>query len=131
MFRFRGQRVDNNEWITGYCQKRALGYYIIPDYGDYEFMLVRGETLSVSFGILDSKKKEIFASFILWNTNIMTKGGDVVSVKGFDGKKYGVKYSINGSEFIIYQIGVDSDFVWNISNAYIDDLTIIGKQIDI
>lgn len=130
MFRFRGQRVDHdNEWITGYCQKRALGYYIMPDYGDYEFMLVYRETLSVSFGQLDSNKQEIFASFEV--NGIMTKGGDVISVKGFDGKKYGVKYSINGSEFIIYQIGVNSDIVWNISNAYIDDLTIIGKQVDI
>lgn len=144
MFKFRGQR-NNGEWVVGHyvaiwdSQYNHYNHYIytgndraIDDYRDGfvdERLLVKPETLSVSFGKLDSTGTEIFASFEV--DGVMTDGGDVAEVKGLEGFKYGIKYSLNGCGFMIYRTGCDTGLVMSIissiSNINSSELTIIGK----
>ena len=97
-------------------------YGIVDDATDINEEIHK-ESLSISFGKLDSNKQEIFASFEI--DGVMTTGGDVVELKHIQGKQFKVQYSAIGCEFIMQR--PDSDIVWNVSNAGQFEITIIGK----
>lgn len=86
MFKFRGQRKDNGEWVVGYY---VVWYEIDEDVhtiraDDGRYYKVHPSSLSIGFSKLDSTDTEIFASFPL--DDKMTTGGDVVSWYGGKGK---------------------------------------------
>lgn len=130
MFKFRGQRKDNGEWVVGNLVElinvingtKSKCYGIVDDATDINEEIHK-ESLSISFGKLDSNKQEIFASFEI--DGVMTTGGDVVELKHIQGKQFKVQYSAIGCEFIMQR--PDSDIVWNVSNAGQFEITIIGK----
>lgn len=121
MFRFRGKRKDNGEWVVGcYCEKYSRAcIYNKKDGFWYE---IHPHALSVSFGKLDSNKQEIFASFEI--DGVMTTGGDAVRVNG---NNYNIKYSPDLASFIAVNVnGKESGKLFHYID--IDNLTIIGKQ---
>lgn len=121
MFKFRGQVKSTPVWMTGYYTfDEGENHYIENGIGRFT---VTKESLSVSFGKLDSNDQEIFASFEI--DGVMTAGGDVVELKHIQGKQFKVQYSSIGCEFIMQR--PDSDIVWNVSNAEQFEITIIGK----
>lgn len=124
MFKFRGQSTLTGEWVTGWhFMDVGLEIHYILSIGVPNE--VHKETLSISFGKLDSNKQEIFASFEI--DGVMTTGGDVVELKHIQGKQFKVQYSAIGCEFIMQR--PDSDIVWNVSNAGQFEITIIGKGV--
>jgi len=121
MFRFRGKRKDNGEWVVGcYCEKYSRAcIYNKKDGFWYE---IHQDSLSISTGKLDSKGAEIFASFEI--DGVMTTGGDAVSVNG---NNYNIKYSPDLASFIAVNVnGKESGKLFHYID--IDNLTIIGKQ---
>lgn len=121
MFRFRGKRKDNGEWVVGcYCEKYSRAcIYNKKDGFWYE---IHHDSLSISTGKLDSKGAEIFASFEI--DGVMTTGGDAVSVNG---NNYNIKYSPDLASFIAVNVnGKESGKPFHYID--IDNLTIIGKQ---
>lgn len=133
MFKFRGQRKDNGEWVVGWYCMNSFGivHWLKEETNTAHIIITKSgyvhevhkESLSVSFGKLDSNKQEIFASFEI--DGVMTTGGDVVELKHIQGKQFKVQYSAIGCEFIMQR--PDSDIVWNVSNAGQFEITIIGK----
>jgi hypothetical protein len=116
MFKFRGQRVDNKEWIEGgLVYDNTDNTYFV--YSSFEYgEEVIPETLSMSTGQLDKNKEMIFGSFEV--DGKMSKGGDVVS--GIDGfgkrKEVGVRF-LDGAFYPL----CEGEFYWS-------DIEIIGKQ---
>ena len=137
MFKFRGQRKDNGEWVEGYyvaiwnTQYQHYNHYIytgydmgVNDYSDGfvdERFEVNEKTLSVSNGKLDSNDMEIFASYPI--DGVMTKGGDVVE---FAFIKYDVEYSDDGGYFCA--VCHADRHTMTFSEVYSHAFTIIGKQ---
>lgn len=119
MFRFRGKRKDNGEWVVGcYCEKYSRAcIYNKKDGFWYE---IHQDSLSISTGKPDSKKEEIFASFPI--DGVMTEGGDVVEVGG---EHYSVLYLSDTAQFCI---SGESGVVCPFADLYSQNLTIIGKQ---
>ena len=122
MFRFRGKRKDNGEWVVGaFLQAHPTVCYIY-DYNETRWVLIHYMTASISIGKLDSNGDEIFASFEV--DGVMTKGGDVV------------RTTLWGEALAVYESGDNCAFKLNTINSslgYIggfpsESLTIIGKQ---
>lgn len=132
MFRFRGKRKDNGEWVVGcYCEKYSRAcIYNKKDGFWYE---IHQDSLSISTGKPDSKKEEIFASFPI--DGVMTEGGDVVEVKGNQDRSnngvFEVKYMArwdSGCEFeLISAKGEEYDNSLH-GGIHSSEITIIGKQ---
>jgi len=121
MFRFRGKRKDNGEWVVGYYMRDMRGIHYIAFGGAYSAEIYP-HTLSISTGKKDSKGEEIFASFPL--DGVMTEGGggDVVEVGG---EHYSVLYLSDTAQFCI---SGESGVVCPFADLYSQNLTIIGKQ---
>jgi len=126
MFKFRGQRKDNGEWVVGWLSDvfyhtagATADVYVIENKGSS--YIVHPHTLSVSFGKLDSQGMEIFASLPI--DGVMTKGGDVVE---FAFIKYDVEYSDDGGYFCA--ICCADRHTMTFSEIYSHAFTIIGKQ---
>lgn len=130
MFKFRGQRKDNGEWVVGWLVLNAKNFgrevaenhwYIVPIERVYLCHEIHPHTLSISTGKLDSNGTEIFASFEIDGT--MTEGGDVV------------RTTLWGEAVAVYESGDNCAFKLNTINSslgYIggfpsESLTIIGK----
>ncbi len=138
MFKFRGKRKDNGEWVVGWYAKSHRyhrreyhdTHLIYADNGQYE---IHPHTLSISTGKLDSNGKEIFASFPI--DGVMTEGGDVVEVKGNQDRSnngvFEVKYMArwdSGCEFeLISAKGEEYDNSLH-GGIHSSEITIIGKQ---
>jgi len=94
MFIFRGQRIDNKEWIEGdyFCfpqdnhyiispETKAFAYTVNKQDGLVGYFRVAPESLSISTGQLDKNEKMIFGSFEI--NGVITKGGDRVKYASF------------------------------------------------
>lgn len=122
MFRFRGQRKDNGEWVVGRYIILGSQHYIYHYNGKRNgFAEIHPHTLSISTGKLDSKEQEIFASFRI--DGVMTAGGDVVKQLG--GWTMNVCYDKLNSCFSVVNAG---NYAMQLSGFYPASLTIIGKQ---
>lgn len=132
MFRFRGKRKDNGEWVVGYYMRDMRGIHYIAFGGAYSAEIYP-HTLSISTGKKDSKGEEIFASFPI--DGVMTEGGDVVEVKGNQDRSnngvFEVKYMArwdSGCEFeLISAKGEEYDNSLH-GGIHSSEITIIGKQ---
>lgn len=119
MFKFRGQRKDNGEWVVGwYWYDYASDTHVI--HYDGIDVAVHKESLSVSTGKLDSTDTEIFASFPL--DGVMTTGGDVVEQLG--GWTMKACYDKFNSCFSLVN---DGGYAMLLSSFGSASLTIIGK----
>lgn len=133
MFRFRGKRKDNKEWVVG-CLSDVLYHTASNTTNEYVIELngssfrVYQSSLSISIGKLDSKKDEIFASFPV--NGVMTDGGDLVRFDiGNDSYDYAIKYSEEDGAFIASGYGNQT---WQYVHEFFEFpkhiVTIIGKQ---
>jgi hypothetical protein len=92
MFRFRG-KTEKGEWVEGYLSFDYEWYgedkhknLLIQDEKDLHHNII-SESLSMSTGIFDKTKKEIFGSIPLENGET-SRGGDILK------NQYGVSYLI-------------------------------------
>lgn len=130
MFRFRAQRKDNGEWVGGWYVEsygvrdgiRTNSHCIATD-GFHEYHEVHPHTLSISTGKLDSNDQEIFASFEV--DGIMTEGGDVVRIKGYNNRLY-VQFDLRTCGFVVIDVATDT-VIWS-AGILNENFTIIGKQ---
>jgi hypothetical protein len=129
MFIFRGQRIDNKEWIEGYYVFNPKWEHLIFE---KSWLLKHGvmgagvpivpETLSISTGQLDKNKVEIFGSFEV--DGKMSNGGDRVKFKNCSPETHNVIFE-NGA-FQYNPIGLcSSEYFDNV-----EDGELIGKQCD-
>lgn len=123
MFKFRGQRKDNGEWVVGYY---VVWYEIDEDVhtiraDDGRYYKVHPSSLSIGFSKLDSTRAEIFASFEI--DGKMTTGGDVV--EGISGGAYPVFYNTDNTSFELKLRRIGKEVV--LGSLDTNTLTIIGK----
>jgi hypothetical protein len=133
MFLFRGQRIDNKEWVEGYYVKCRGFHYILPPYNDNGFderwveedsggwFAVSPESLSISTGQLDKNKKEIFGSFEI--DGKMSRGGDRVECADWESDAH----AYNTWERDVYWDNESGMFLGLDGEVN----TIIGKQLDV
>lgn len=116
--KFRGQRIDNNEWVYGYYRKNTF-YNKLGDEpkeiytkhfigafnnlelfdGIFEQVEVKPESVGQFTGILDKDKKEIYQSDIL---NIGSSDFGFITNDKNENLKYEVRF--NGCDYFLYII---------------------------
>ncbi|MFA6281874.1 MAG: hypothetical protein WCY05_05180 [Candidatus Omnitrophota bacterium] len=133
MFKFRGQRVDNKEWVEGYhvFDKFENKHYMQIPVSDKDFdsyFEITPNTLSISTGQFDKNKIEIFGSIPL-EDGAMSNGGDklqCVSQNEFSKGDISTRNVIySGSSFHIEGTYMGLSEFLNYGKC-----TIIGKQCD-
>lgn len=89
---FRGRRIDNGEWIKGYCASIGEYHYILTGqlelvpYPDFEHFRVNLETVGQFTGLTDRNGVKIFE-------------GDIVNYNGEPGY---VGFDKENAEFLIF-----------------------------
>lgn len=95
MIKVRGRKYLSNDYIIGFLSFKSGDFFIE---NDSDRSLVYKDSLSISFGNLDSNRVEIFGSFQI--DGEMTRGGDLVTWYFGKGEiEYHITFSIEKGAF--------------------------------
>ena len=118
LFKFRGKRVDNGEWIYGDLLTSAGACCEISDWNTVAFSRydVNPDTVGLSTGHLDEKNIEVYE-------------GDIVRCIDMDGEEYKTEVEFRDGAFTIMVNGCDYDFTaigWAI-DVDVQEIYVIGN----
>ena len=125
--KFRGQRIDNNEWIFGFYVKDPKGQHRIywqpfDDASSNTYHFVKPETIGQFTGIKDMKSKDVYAN------DICRSDGFNLIVKFINNYKLEVGRNENDGE-IYYSIisGWFGEFTDKSGYTTLAELEVIGN----